>query len=90
MIDLTKYNLGNDDILFLEEIEDSCINSQNEIILEYNGKSFVLEPLGQAVQVVEVANKVAGRYESFDDLLLNYKIDGKTLIEIVKELEYDE
>lgn len=90
MIDLTKYNLGDDDILFLAEIEDACINNQNEIILEYKEKSFVLEPLGQAVQVVEITDEVAERYESFDDLLLNYKIDGKTLIEIVKELEYGE
>ncbi|MBQ8689960.1 MAG: hypothetical protein IJ515_06325 [Clostridia bacterium] len=90
MLDLTKYNLEDDDILFLREIEDACINGQNEIILEYKGKSFVLEPLGKAVQVVEVADKIAGRYESFDDLLLNYKVEGKTLIEIVKELEFGE
>lgn len=90
MIDLNKYDLEDDDILFLTEIEDACINNQNEIILEYKGRSFVLEPLGQAVQVVEVAGEVSGRYESFDDLLLNYKVNGKTLIEIVKELEYGE
>lgn len=87
-IDLTQYNFDDDDILFLTEIEDACINGQNEIILEYKGKSFVLEPLGKVVQVVEVAEKVAGRYESFDELLLNYKIDGKPLIELVKDLEY--
>ena len=88
MIDLTQYNLDDDDVAFLLEIEDACINGQNEIILEYKGKSFVLEPLGQIVQVVEVADQVAGKYESFDDLLLNYKINGKPLIELVKELEY--
>ena len=88
MLDLTKYNLEDDDILFITEIEDACINGQNEIILEYKGKSFVLEPLGQIVQVVEVADEVAGRYASFDDLLLSHKIDGKPLIELVKELEY--
>ena len=48
----------------------------------------MLEPLGKVVQVVEVAEKVAGRYESFDELLLNYKIDRKPLIELVKDLEY--
>ena len=32
---LTKYDLDNDDILFLIEIEDASINSQNEAILEY-------------------------------------------------------
>ena len=88
MIDLTKYDLEDDDILFIIEIENACINGQNEIILEYKGKSFVLEPFGKAVQVVEVANKIAGIYKSFDDLLLNYKVDNHPLIELVKDLEY--
>ena len=88
MIDLTKYNLDDDDIMFLIQTEDWCINGQNEIILDYKGKTFVLEPTGKTVQVVEIADQVAGQYDSFDDLLLNYKIDGKPLIELVKELEY--
>ena len=88
MIDLTKYNLDEDDIRFLAQIEDWCIGGQSEIILEYKGRTFVLEPSGKTIQVVEVADEVAGEYENFDDLLLNYKIDGKPLIELVKELEY--
>ena len=89
MIDLTKYNLDDDDILFLTEMEDACINGQSEIILEYKEKSFVLEPRGKAVQVYAYG-EVLGDYESFDDLLLNYKIDDKPLIELVKELDYGE
>ncbi len=88
MIDLTEYGFDDDDIIFLLEIEDACINGQSEIILQYKDKSFVLEPHGEAVQVIEVADEIAGKYECFDDLLLNYKIDGKPLIELVKELDY--
>ena len=55
--------------------------------MEYKGKSFVLEPHGKAVQVYAYG-EVLGDYETFDDLLLNHKIDGKPLIELVKELEY--
>ena len=88
MVDLTKYDFDDDDIMFLIQTEDWCINGQSEIILEYKGKSFVLEPHGEAVQVVVAVDTVVGDYESFDDLLLNYKIDGKPLIELVKELEY--
>ena len=87
MIDLTKYNFDDDDVIFLIEIENACINGQNEIILEYKGKSFVLEPHGKAVQVYAYG-EVLGDYESFDELLLNYKIDGTPLIELVKDLEY--
>ena len=88
MIDLTNYNLDDDDIIFLIEIENACINGQNEVILKYKGKPFVLEPYGKSVQVVVAVDTIVGEYESFDDLLLNHKIDGKPLIELVKELEY--
>ena len=88
MLDLTKYDLDDDDIAFLLQTEDWCINGQSEIILDYKGQTFVLEPHGQAVQVVSVADEIAGKFANFDDLLLNYKIDGKPLIELVKDLEY--
>ena len=88
MLDLTKYNLNDDDLQFLLQTEDWCINGQSEIILDYKGKTFVLEPIGKSIQVVEVANEIAGEYKDFDDLLLNHKIDGKPLIELVHDLEY--
>ena len=88
MIDLTPYDFDDDDIKFLLNIEDWCINGQSEIILEYKGSSFVLEPFGKAVQVVVPVDTVIGEYDSFDDLLLNHKIDGKPLIELVKDLEF--
>ncbi len=87
MIDLTKYNLDDDDIEFWHRTEDWCINGQSEIILQYKDKSFVLEPHGKAVQIYAYG-EVLGEYKSFDDLLLNYKIDGMPLIELAKELEY--
>ncbi len=87
MIDFTMYDLNEADIAFLLQTEDWCINGQSEIVLQYKDKSFVLEPHGKAVQVYGYG-EVLGDYESFDDLLLNYKIDGKPLIELVKELEY--
>lgn len=90
MIDFTKYNLGQEDIDFILQIEDRCINDQNEIILEYKDISFVLEPHGKAVQVVVAVDTVVGNYDSFDELLLNYKINGKSLIELVKDIEYGE
>lgn len=87
MIDLKKYNLSNDDITFLKQIEDWCINGQSEIILEYKGKSFVLEPQGKAIHVYGY-NKDLGYYNDFDNLLLNHKIDGKALIELIPDLDF--
>ncbi len=87
MIDFTKYNLDDDDIEFLLQIEDCCINGQSQIILEHQGKSFLLEPYGKAIQVYAYG-EVLGDYESFDELLLNHKIDGKPLIELTKDLDF--
>ena len=90
MMDFSKYNLSKEDIDFILQIEDWCINSQSEIILEYKGNPFVLEPYGKAVQVVVAVDTIVGNYESFEDLLLNHKIDGKPLIELIKDIKYGE
>lgn len=87
MIDFSKYNFDHEDIEFLLQTEDWCINCQSEIVLEYKGYSFCIEPSGKEVQIVDKSG-VIGEFASFDDMLLNYKIDGKPLIELVKELEY--
>ncbi len=87
MIEFEKYNLDDEDIQFFLRMEDYCINGQSELILEYKGKSFVLEPSGKTVQVYAYGETL-GKYENFDDLFLNHKIDGKSLIELIKDLEF--
>ena len=47
----------------------------------------MLEPHGEAVEVYAYGETL-GEYESFDDMLLNHKIDGKPLIDLVGDLEY--
>ena len=88
MLDLIKYNLDDDDIEFVKDMKED-IENQNEIVLAYQGKSFVLEPRGETVHVYAYG-EVLGDYESFDDLLLNHKIDGKPLIKLLKDLDYGE
>ncbi len=90
MLDLTKYNLDEDDTVFITNIWDWCINGQNEIILEYDGNSFMLEPSGQTVSVIVSGGKITGEYQNFDDLLQNHIIDGKPLIELIPEIEFGE
>lgn len=87
MIFYKDYNLDDDDIQFLIETEDMCINGQSEIILAYKDRSFVLEPHGKEVRVYAYG-EVLGDYKNFDELVLKHKIDGKPLIELTKDLEY--
>lgn len=90
MIDFSKYDLSKEDIEFILQVEDFCINGQSEIVLEYKGKTFVLEPHGKSVQVIVAVDKIVGDYKSFEDLLLNHKIDGKPLIQLIKDIEHGE
>ena len=87
MIDFNKYNLDDESIKLLNQIEDCCINGQSEIVLEYKGKSFVLEPHGKSV-IVYAYGEILGNYENFDELLLKHKINGMPLIELVNDIEY--
>lgn len=86
-IDFKKYGLGDEEIEFITQTEEWCIGGQDEIVWDYKGYSFSIEPLGEEVLLVDVSGTV-GRYSSFEDMLLNHKIDGKPLIELAKELDY--
>ena len=88
MIDFSKYHLHNEEIEFINDIKED-INNQNEILLEYKGYSFCIEPSGQELTIVD-SNGLVGEYDCFDDFLLNHKIHGKLFVEILKELEYGE
>lgn len=89
MIDYQKYNLDEDDIDFIKRMEDYCIGGQSELVLLYNGHSFVIEPSGTELTVVDRTGTV-GEYANFDDLLLGHRIEGKPLIELIKNLDFGE
>ncbi len=86
MIDLTKYGLNDDDLEFIGMIK-ADIENQNEIYLQYNGKSFVVEPSMNKL-VVYAYGETLGAFDDFDDLFLNYKINDIPLINLVKELDF--
>ena len=86
MIDLTKYDLTDEDLKFIGMIKDD-IKNQNEIYLQYNGKSFVVEPSMNKLEVYAYGETL-GLFNDFDDLFLNYKINGIPLINLVKELDF--
>lgn len=87
MIDYSKYDLDADSVDFIKEMKEFCIDSQNEISLQYGNYPFFLEPSGNEIRVVDCTG-VTGEYSDFDDFLINHKINGKSVIEIIRELEY--
>lgn len=86
MIDLTKYNFNDEDLEFIDMIKGD-IEFQNEIRLQYENKSFVIEPCMKKLNVYAYGENL-GTFDDFDDLLLNFKINSIPLIELVKNLDF--
>ncbi len=89
MIDYKKYFLTEDDISLLEDVKYTVFEEQLQLSLSCGDYSFLLEPVGfSGVQVWRNNEKIA-EYSTFDELLLNFKIDGKPFIERVQDIEYE-
>ncbi len=86
MIDLTKYNLDDDDLEFLDRLKGD-LECLNENLLEYNGITFSVEPCEGKI-VVYTDDEVFETFENFDDLLLKFKINGVPMIELIKDLDF--
>ena len=78
MIDLTMYNLNDEDLEFIFNIK-SDIENQNEIDLVYKDYKFRIEPSGDELTIVDIEGD-KGSYIGFDDLFENFKIDDVPLI----------
>ena len=90
MIDLKNVLNNEKQIEFLETIiEDLSLNSQSEVFLKYKDFCFLLEPHGEKVEIFS-NGQTLGVYKNINDLFLNFLIDGKSFIERIAELEYDD
>ena len=87
MIDFTKYNLDEDDIFIIETIYDSCASVTNLTLCYKNQLLFDLDSPDCHKITAYFSDDNFEEFESVDELLLNFKIDGKPLIEVVKDLD---
>ncbi len=84
-----KYeNLNEEDATFLADLREGIIN-QNELELNFHGFRFGIEPSGESVSVWG-KDELLAEYNSFDDMLENFLLDGKPFIEQLSEIEYDD
>ena len=60
-----------------------------ELDLTFRGFKFGIEPSGESVSVWG-KNELLAEYDSFDDMLENFLLDGKPFIEQISEIEYDD
>ena len=89
MIDFSKYNLTEREILFLEDLRIDLEASQIPVTLKCDNYSFLIEPGNSGAEVWRFGARI-GEFKSINDLFLNFLIDGKPFIERIAELEYDD
>ena len=97
---LSSVNFIPDEINLIKCVEKDSLSAILRKIIKRYLKLYEAEPLFQIYTFIHTeqyfnlkaaeisADEIAGKFANFDDLLLNYKIDGKPLIELVKDLEY--
>ena len=89
MIDFIKYNLTENEMLFLEDLRIDLEDSQMPVALKCGNYSFLIEPGNGGAEVWRLGVMIE-EFKSIDDLFLNFLIDGKPFIERIAELEYDD
>ena len=89
MLDLSKYNLTESEMLFLEDLRIDLEDSQMPVVLKCGNYSFLIEPGNGGAEVWRFGALIE-EFKSIDDLFLNFLIDGKPFIERIAELEYDD
>ena len=87
MIDFTKYTTNKDELDFLEDLYITFAVSQIPLTLECKGYSFHVDPCCGGAQIWHLGKCIA-KYDTIDDLFLNFKIDGKPFIERIADIEY--
>lgn len=82
------YKLSEDDYDFLLKIKDMVLESQSFVDLKYKDELFMLEYVSEKIEVWSKGD-LKGMFNSFDEFLLNFKLDGKSFIEMVSEIDFD-
>ena len=84
---LNKYNLSEEDREFIILLNELC-EGGTPFNLDCDGYSFQVDPGGDGV---ELWNKEkVGDFNSLFDMLENFKVNGKTLIEQIDVLGFED
>ncbi len=80
---------NSEDLQFLLDIKSTLdVNSQCEVFLRYNNIFIMLEPHGEKISVY-INGEFIDTYLSFDDMVVNFLVEGKPFIEKISEIDYE-
>ena len=90
MIDLKEYVKDSEDLEYLEELR-ACEKTFTETSFDYKGREFIIDPHGEKLCVYEnIEGASEYFYKNMDDFFLNFKLDGKSFIERIAEIAFEE
>ena len=72
--------------IFVDDIV-SILDNKNEITMSYKDFEFVVDPHGNNIEIYSNGETIAF-YSDAIDFLSNYKIDGKTIVELYADIDY--
>ena len=80
------YNISDEDYDFIESMEDHIV-SQCGFVIESAYYGMSLDPAGDAIEIWHLGECVT-KFNSIKDLLLNYEINQKKLIELIEDFDF--
>lgn len=84
---LRKYNLSKEDIDFVILLKNLC-EGGTPFDLDCDGYTFQVDPGGDGVELWK--KEKVGDFDSLLDMLENFKVNGKTLIEQIDVLGFED
>ena len=80
------YNISDEGYDFIESMEGYIVGQCGFVIeSDYYGMS--LDPVGDAIEIWHLGECVT-KFNSIKDLLLNYEINQKKLIELIEDFDF--
>lgn len=88
MIDYEKYNISEDDQEFIQDMRDAVApDSQTPMNLQCGDYGFHVDIVHFELEIWHNSVKVA-QYKSVDEMLLNFEVNGKPLIEQIADMDW--
>lgn len=87
-MDISKYNLNDDDLAFYNDIVFNLVENQASITLSFDDNSFQIDPCGNIFEVWQ-NGKILGKFSSIDDLFLNFNLDNLPFILQLSKIDYE-
>lgn len=82
----TKYNLTEEDMSFIREMQE-CVKSQSGFLIESKYYGLSIDPIGEMIEAWNGGNMI-GVYENIDTMLEKIIVNEKKLVELISDFDF--